>query len=140
VAIRDEITGRGWRFPILPDPRGRLGYAGGVANIEQSLKLILLTRFGERVMRREFGSALHDTVFAPGSEQGLRALETGVAEAVRDWEPRIDLLSVAASADPRAPSRVVADLSYEVRATYVRGNLVFPLYLEGGTAPGGGGA
>jgi phage baseplate assembly protein W len=140
VAIREEITGRGWRFPLLPDARGRLSYAGGAANIEQSLRIILLTRFGERVMRLEFGSALHDGVFAPGTEQGLRALEAAVVEAVRDWEPRVDLLSAAAAADPRVPSRVVVDISYEVRATYVRGNLVFPLYLEGGAAPGEGGA
>lgn len=137
MAISDEIIGIGWRFPLLPDARGRLGYVGGGEDIEQSLRVLLLTRFGERVMRREFGSALSDSVFAPGSEQGLRALETAITDAIRDWEPRIDLRAVAVTPDPVAPSRVTVDLSYDIRATYVRGNLVFPLYLQ--AAAGGGG-
>lgn len=137
MAIGDEIVGIGLRFPLLPDARGRLDYAGGSANIEQSLRLLLLTRFGERVMRRDFGSALPDAVFSPGSEQGLRALEMAITDAVRDWEPRIDLRDVSATPDPAVPSRVMVDLFYDIRATYVRGNLVFPLYLQ---AAGGGAA
>jgi phage baseplate assembly protein W len=131
MAVSDEIIGTGVGYPLRPDARGALGYVTGAENIEQSLKLLLLTAVRERVMRNAFGSKLREMLFSPGSEQGLRLLEGSLAEAVRDWEPRVDLLSIAASADPRMPSHVIIDLSYSVRATYVRGNLVFPFYVEG---------
>ena len=134
MSARDDIIGSGWRFPIRPDAGGRLGYVTGPDNIEQSLRVLLLTRLRERVMRREFGCKAGDLVFTPGSEQGLRLLETSVSDAVRDFEPRVDLLSVDATADLSQPYRVTVEVSYEIRATYVRGTLVFPLYLEGGGA------
>jgi phage baseplate assembly protein W len=131
MAVSDDIIGTGVRFPLKPDARGRLGYVTGADNIEQSLKLVLLTNVRERVMRSNFGSTLREMVFAPGSEQSLRLLETTVVEAVRDWEPRVDILSITAEADPRTPSHVIIDLNYLIRATYVRGNLVFPFYIGG---------
>ena len=131
MTVSNDIIGVGVRFPLRPDSRGRLGYVTGADDIEQSLKLVLLTNIRERVMRREFGSKLRELLFAPGSEQSLRLMEASVAEAIRDWEPRIDVLSISATADPRSPSYVVIDLNYLIRATYVRGNLVFPLYVEG---------
>lgn len=131
MAISDNIIGTGVRFPLRPDARGTLSYVTGAENIEQSLKLVLLTNVRERVMRSAFGSKLREMLFSPGSEQSLRLLETSVAEAIRDWEPRVDVLSIRAEADPRAPSHVIIDLSYSIRATHVRGNLVFPFYVEG---------
>ena len=131
MSIRNDIIGTGLRFPLRPDARGMLGYNSGADNIEQSLKLVLLTNARERVMRREFGSKLREMLFAPGSEQSLRLIEESCSEAIRDWEPRVDMISIVAAADPALPSHVIIDLSYSIRATYVRGNLVFPLYLEG---------
>ena len=130
MAISDDIIGVGIRFPLKPDARGGLAYVSGADNIEQSLRLVLLTNVRERVMRSAFGSKLREMLFSPGSEQSLRLVETTVSEAIRDWEPRIDVLSISAEADPRFPSHVTLDLSYQIRATYVRGNLVFPLYVE----------
>ena len=131
MTVSNDIIGVGVRFPFRPDARGRLGYVGGADDIEQSLKLALLTNVRERVMRREFGSKVRELLFSPGSDQSLRLIETSVGEAIRDWEPRIDVLSISANTDPRLPSHVVIDLNYLIRATYVRGNLVFPLYIEG---------
>jgi uncharacterized protein len=131
VTIRDDITGRGLRFPLVPDARGRLGYAAGADNIEQSLKLVLLTALRERIMRNAFGSRVRELLFSPASQQNLRLLEDTIAEAIRDWEPRVEVEIVEAAAQPEDPAHVVVDLKYRIRATYVRGNLVFPFYLEG---------
>jgi phage baseplate assembly protein W len=134
MAILDDIIGIGWRFPILPDALGRLGYVAGQANIEQSLKILLLTNLRERVMRAGFGTDAREQLFAPGSEKVLRLLERSVAAAIRDFEPRINVLNLRAEADPRDPTQILVQIDYEVRATYVRGNLVFPFYLAGGAA------
>jgi phage baseplate assembly protein W len=131
MAVRDDIIGTGWRFPILPDARGRLGYVAGEENIDQSLRILLLTNLRERVMRSDFGVSAREQLFAPGSEKGLRLLERSVATALRDHEPRIEVLNLRAEADPRDPTHVNLEISYEIRATYVRGNLVFPFYVDG---------
>jgi phage baseplate assembly protein W len=134
MAILDEIIGNGWCFPILPDSRGRLGYVTGQENIEQSLHLILLTNLRERVMRADFGTDAREQLFAPGSEKVLRLVESSVAAAIRDHEPRIEILDLSAEADPRDQTHLLVLIDYEVRATYERGNLVFPFYLAGGGA------
>ena len=123
------FIGRGWRFPILPDPTGTLAYVEGDENVAQSLRILLLTSLGERVMRPDFGSAAHRLVFAPGSVQYLGLLETTVREAVRDWEPRIDLEDVRVEVDPEEEFRVSVSVDYLIRQTNTPGNLVFPFYL-----------
>jgi uncharacterized protein len=131
MGVRDDIIGTGWRFPILPDARGRLGYVTGEENIEQSLRILLLTNLRERVMRSDFGTSAREQIFSAGSEKGLRLLERSVATALRDWEPRIDVLNLRAEADPRDETHVNVEIDYQIRATYVRGNLVFPFYVDG---------
>ena len=125
-----EFLGRGWRFPILPDEAGRLGYAQGDAHVEQSLRVLLLTRLGERVMRPAFGSDAPRLVFAPGSDRYLRLLESTLRDAVRDGEPGVVLDEVRAEADPRDQTHVVVSIAYRVRPTNSRLNLVFPFYLD----------
>jgi phage baseplate assembly protein W len=124
-----EFLGRGWRFPILPDASGALGYVDGDENVEQSLKLLLLTRAGERVMRGSFGTRLAEMVFAPGSEQNLHLIEDEIAGAVTAYEPRVELLEVLAELDPRDETRVNVSVSYRVRRSNSRQSMVFPYYL-----------
>ncbi len=128
--MADDFLGRGWSFPILPDEAGRLGYLEGEPNVEQSLRILLLTRLGERVMRPGYGSQAPRLVFAPGSEQYLRLLEETIREAVRDWEPRVSLDAVRAEADPADPAEVTVSIDYRIRPTNSRLNLVFPYYLD----------
>ena len=127
--------GRGWRFPILPDAAGALGYNEGGENIEQSIRIVLLTRLGERLMRPDFGSRASQMVFYPGSVQNLRVLEVSVRDALRDWEPRIEVDLVRAETEPGAENRVKVGIEYRVRSTNTRQNLVFPYYVGTITRP-----
>jgi hypothetical protein len=129
--MANEFVGTGWRFPILPDPTGSIGYVFGDANVEQSLRILLLTELGQRVMRPDFGCKAGQLVFAPGSVQLLGQLETAVRDAIRDWEPRIELESVRAEADPNDSTHISVLVAYKVRPTNTRNNLVFPFYLSG---------
>ena len=128
--MNSPIVGTGWRFPILPDLTGGLSYTSGDENVEQSLKILLLTGLGERVMRSDFGSKAPSLVFAPGSLQNLGLLESTIREAVRDWEPRIDLEEVRAEPDLDDETRITVHIGYRVRQTNTRNNLVFPFYLS----------
>jgi uncharacterized protein len=124
-----DFLGRGWRFPIVPDAGGGLGYIDGDDNVAQSLVVLLSTGAGERVMRPTFGTNARDLVFAPGSVVNLKALETRVRDAVREHEPRARLVSVAATQNPLERERVDVEVVYTVRRTNVRSSIVFPFYL-----------
>ena len=132
MAIRDDLLGTGLRFPLIPDARGRLGYVEGQDNIEQSLRILLQTNLRERVMRSTFGTTAREQLFSPGSEKGLRVLERSLANALRDFEPRVEVLEVRAEAEPAEPSQINVRVDYQVRATYVRGSLIFPFYVGTG--------
>ena len=127
--MNNEILGKGCRFPILHDETCSLAYVGNDVNVEQSLRILLLTDLRERVMRADFGCQAPSLVFAPGSVQYLGLLETTVREAIRDWEPRVETESVTAEVDPEDETRVTVQIRYLVRQTNTRNNLVFPFYL-----------
>ena len=129
------FIGKGWRFPILPGPTGALEYSEAEDNVEHSLRVLLLTRVGERVMRGDFGSHLGDMVFRPGSEQNLRAMEREISRTILAWEPRVEVLDVTAEADADDATHVTVSLSYRVRRTNTRESLVFPFYLLRGDKP-----
>lgn len=126
---RADFLGRGWRFPMMPDASGALGYSEGAEHIEHSLKHILMTTFGERAMRPDFGCEAPDLVFAPGSVQYLRLLESSVRNAIRDFEPRVELEFTSAELDPEEQNHVAVRIGYRIRGANSRGNLVFPFYL-----------
>jgi phage baseplate assembly protein W len=52
-----------------------------------------------------------------------------VRQAVRQWEPRVDLGDVTVDPDPADASRVMIHVGYTVRATNDRRNLVYPFYV-----------
>jgi phage baseplate assembly protein W len=129
MAMASDFLGQGWRFPIIPDASGGLGYVSGDANVEQSVRIVLLTALGERVMRPGFGTRARSSLFTPGSVQALRMLEVSIRDALVEFEPRVDVESVRAEANVDEPSRVDVDVRYLIRRTNSRHNLVFPYYL-----------
>jgi uncharacterized protein len=127
-----DFLGVGWAFPVNVDARGRIGLARQEQDVEQAIRMIVLTPKGQRVMRPEFGCHIHELIFAPndGATAGLAARY--VEEALGMWEPRIQVMDVKAGADPSDPSRLLIEVIYELKATNDQRSLVFPFY----TIPG----
>ena len=63
----------------------------------------------------------------------LEALRQRVEEALVDWEPRIDVDTVKVSAVPDE-GKVLIEARYRVRANNSNHNLIYPFYLEEGSA------
>jgi len=124
----NDFRGVGWAFPVGVDERGGIALTALDANIEQSIRIILLTAKGQRVMRPEFGCDLHELLFAHNDASTAGLAVHYVKEALNMWEPRIQLLDVRASTDPAQPSRLLIAIRYEVKATHDRRSLVFPFY------------
>ena len=66
----------------------------GWAHVVQSIRKILTTSIGTRVMRREFGSELMSLIDAPMEGRVLLALYVATANAIARWEPRYRLSKV----------------------------------------------
>jgi uncharacterized protein len=123
-----DFLGSGWAFPVDVDARGRVALAHRERDIEQAIRIILLTPKGQRVMRPEFGCQVHDLVFAPNDATTAGLAEYYVREALAMWEPRIDVVAVRAVPDERQPERLLIELVYDIKATHDRRSLVFPFY------------
>lgn len=130
--MRDDILGRGVRFPFRPGTDGRFAFVAGEDVVAQSMRLILSTALGERQMRFAFGSELPNLIFEPTSSATLARVEVAARNALRDFEKRIVVRQAHAEQDPDVASRVILTISYEIPRTSRRGNLVFPFYLQGG--------
>ena len=126
-----DFIGSGWRFPLGPDARGGIAMSRGAQDVEESIQLILETPIGERRMRPRFGCGIHDLVFAPNNPATHGLMAYYVAEALALWEPRIELGQdgVRVEPDPLDRAHVLITISYTLRATNQRRNLVYPFYL-----------
>jgi phage baseplate assembly protein W len=123
-----DLIGRGWDFPTRVGAAGGIRLAGGGDEVDASIRMILSTSPGERVMRPAFGCAIWDHVFAPLHGGTLGLLEQATRDALAQWEPRIDVEAVTVAADDaHAVARIGID--YTVRATNDRRNLVYPFYV-----------
>ncbi len=83
----------------------------GIDHLRQSIRDILTTPIGTRVMRRDYGSRLFLLIDAPMNRSTLLAIYAATAEATAKWEPRFKLQSVVASS--AAPGVVVLDMTGE---------------------------
>jgi phage baseplate assembly protein W len=127
--VADEFLGVGWGFPIA-FANGHLEPAIYDESIRQSIQIILETARGERVMRPDFGCSLHERVFAINDSSTRGAVAEDVREALRRWEPRIEVLDVTVTAGGAADEIVNISIDYRVRSTDNRFNLVYPFYLD----------
>jgi phage baseplate assembly protein W len=126
-----DFLGIGWNFPVGTDAGQQIARtADGDQSVRQSIWTILATAPGERVMRPDFGCGLHDLVFGVNNAATATSVTRTVREALATWEPRIDVLDVSAVPDPSEPNVLLIEISYQVRATNSRFNLVYPFYLE----------
>jgi hypothetical protein len=126
-----EYYGRGLAFPIQVGIAG-LGQSAGVAKVEESIRIILGTQHGERVMRPRFGSNLGSLAFAPNNTSTANLARYHVEEALRRFEPRIELVAVDVenTRDERGTELLLIHITYRLRATQDVRTLVHPFALE----------
>jgi phage baseplate assembly protein W len=84
----------------------------GLDHLRQSIRDILTTPVGSRVMRRDYGSRLFQLVDAPVNRRTIVDIYAATIEALLRWEPRITPRRVSIAA--AETGRVVIDLE----ATY----------------------
>jgi phage baseplate assembly protein W len=127
--MTSEVLGQGWKNPFALDERGEVALSVGEDDIQEAIWIILSTAFGERLMHPDFGCGIHDLVFAPNNTGTAGLARYYVEDALVRWEPRIDVEEVVVQAEPAEPELLLISVTYRVRSTDSRYNLVYPFYL-----------
>jgi phage baseplate assembly protein W len=124
-----DFVGRGLAWPMQVDHSGSIRLTNGPEELDSSLRMILITAPGERVMRPEFGCRIHELVFEPVNANTLGRMTQAVRDALTKWEPRIDVEAVTVQEDVNLSGLVRISIDYRIRATNDRRNLVHPFYV-----------
>lgn len=132
MAHTHDLVGSGWTFPIVIDrSRGGIRLSRGADEIEESIRLILMTPIGQRFMRPTFGCRIHELVFAPLNAGTFTAARHYIADALAMWEPRIDVteIEVEPAMFRDAGNCLFIRIHYRIRATHDERSLVWPFYM-----------
>ncbi|MGW2724055.1 GPW/gp25 family protein [Streptomyces sp. NPDC001492] len=124
--MNEAAYGRGLTHPFRLGVMG-LSQSEGVPKVEESIRIILGTQHGQRVMRPSFGCDLASLAFAPNNATTANLARYYVADGLARWEPRIEVLDVGVD---NGDAQLIITITYRLRATQDVHNLVYPFYLE----------
>ena len=127
--MSEAFIGRGIAYPMRIGPDGRIALTSREEEIAESIRLILGTSPGERPMRPDFGCPIHEHLFAPADATTTGLIACEVRNALRRWEPRVEVVDVTVEPAEEQPSLLYIDITYTIRSTSDRRNLVFPFYV-----------
>lgn len=132
--MSERFHGRGLAYPLrlgttTSGEHQGLGESAGEAKVAESIRILLGTQHGERLMRPLFGCNLRSLVFAPNDSATANLARYYVTEGLARWEPRIDVLEVSVSNDV-VGGRLWIEVNYRLRVTGEVHTLLYPFPLE----------
>jgi phage baseplate assembly protein W len=128
------FMGSGWSFPVaFSIGNYQLNVTAYEQNINDSIRLILNTNYGERNMEPYFGSGLQQFFFRTMNETLKGEMISAVKTALLNNEPRIKVMDVSVTYVDLLAGLVEIDVTYIYNITNTRHNYIFPFYLKEGT-------
>ena len=124
-----SFLGVGFKWPMDVDMTGAIAMSDPIEDLDRSIELIMMTAPGERVMRPKFGCEIWDLLFEPVTITLIGRIQMAVRKAIAMWEPRVDIDNVVPTPDPDDHSLVRISITYTVKSTNDRRNLVYPFYV-----------
>lgn len=126
--------GVGWSFPPEFNYHSKkVEMTTEDEDIQGSLKIILTTKLGERLLRPLFGCDLNPKVFEVMNSTQENRIKTLVEESILLYEPRIKTEKVVINTNRVYEGVFYIHIDYTIRATNSRRNIVFPFYQNEGT-------
>jgi len=130
----EAFLGTGWTFPpTFSRLSSSVDMVSGEADVKEALWVLFSTAPGERIMLPTFGCDLWRLVFGTLTTAFKTEVEDAVRQAILYWEPRVDVESIEVTEDSTQPGLLNILVSYIIRRTNARANLVYPFYLQEGT-------
>jgi len=102
-------------------------------DIEESIRIILGTIPGERVMQPTFGCNLRRLVFETVDARLVTELNHLVYNALLDFEPRVNFLGADVLELREEAGLLRIRIDYSIVVTNTRHNMVYPFYFTEGT-------
>jgi len=131
-----SFLGTGWSFPpTFSRIDNSVEMVSDEQDIQESLKILLATALGERIMLPTFGADLWPQVFKNVTTAFKCMLVDYVYTAIINWEMRIDVDDIRIDKDDNVEGLLMILVNYTIRQTNSRGNLVYPFYIGEGTLP-----
>jgi uncharacterized protein len=130
----DPFLGRGWAFP--PAFNFELGTVETVAaeeDIRQSIRIIIETIPGERIMFTTFGCGIRKYVFESNDPTHMSMLKDAIYDALLYNEPRIKLEKIDIDNYNQNEGLIHIHIFYTIIITNTRSNMVYPFYVNEGT-------
>lgn len=121
----------GWPLLPVPDAAGRLHFPEPAESVRQTIRAVLLTRRGERLMRPRFGAGLQEFLHEPNTLTTRRRVRDRITEALSRWERRIVVDRVEVWEVPDEPSHLRVEIQYRLLRTGVAEQMGIVLELEG---------
>ena len=128
---RTNLFGQGLSFPPRVGADGRLAWSEGEDNVRESIRVLLLTEPGERLLREDFGCGLRRFLFEPNTVTTRQLIRERVVKAIGRWEPRVKVDDVTIETDPDNPRLVGINIFFRLVATQALGRMGMTLQLEG---------
>ncbi|MFK0731362.1 MAG: GPW/gp25 family protein [Gloeotrichia echinulata GP01] len=131
----NSFLGTGWSFPpTFQRNTATVDMVSEEEDIIQSLEIILSTSPAERIMQPDFGCDLNQFLFDEIS-QGLITRIRGIIEnAILYHEPRIEVDDIDIF-ESEKEGLLLIKISYTIRRTNSRFNLVYPFYINEANNP-----
>lgn len=129
-----SFLGTGWSFPPSFDkPNASVLMVSDAHDIEESIRIILSTLPGERIMLPDFGCNIHKLVFEVADARLSSEIHHVIYHALLEYEPRIKLVECVISDQTMESGVLYVLINYTIIATNTRHNMVYPFYYLEGT-------
>ena len=129
-----SFLGRGWSFPSsFSDKTKGVEMVEDEEDIGQSLKILLSTRLGERIMVPKYGCDLNTMIFEAMTTSFTTYIKDLIRTAILYHEPRIQVEKIELQAENEHEGLIMINIQYLVRITNTRSNLVYPYYINEAT-------
>ena len=129
-----HFFGSGWSFPVTFSAwNHQLDITSGEENVNNAIRIILLTNRGERSLEQQFGSGLQAFFFRQMEESLKGEIKDAVKYSLLQNEPRITVENVLVEFADRLSGQINIRILYRLNQSNTRHNYVFPFYLKEGT-------
>lgn len=130
----NDFLGKGWSFPPSFDASLQaVVMTEKQADIEGSLRILLTTTIGERLMQPRYGCNMEELLFESLDTTTKTLIIDQVKTAILYFEPRIDAKRIELNTTNELEGELLIEIDYVVRSTNSRFNFVFPFYKNEGT-------
>lgn len=117
----------GWPFLSVPQ-NGSLTYPSLEESIKQYIRVLLLTRPGEQLMRPQFGAGLAQFLHQPNTLEIRQQVQDNIMEALERWEKRIILDRVEVWEDD-TPAGLRIEIAYRIKRTGGQATMMLKMNL-----------